>query len=144
VLQPLPMIFVSGRAELLHGLLFCPPSINVAHGCFCGLPSCPSCTLMPPTLPAMLLIIGSPALAAYSLALTVLGRWWMAQRFAAHNCPANRYATQIVSSLQQSPLTVTKTGSLLASRVVLPENDEWWSELAMRLDYTNIWSVTTA
>jgi hypothetical protein len=94
-------------------------------------------------LESMLLTIGSPALAAYSLALTVLGRWWMAKRFAAHNCPTNRYATQIVSSLQQSPLTVTKTGSLLASLVVLPENDEWWSELAMRLDYTHTWSVTT-
>jgi hypothetical protein len=91
---------------------------------------------------SMLLTVGSPVLAAYSLALTVLNGRWIARRFAAYNYPNIRYAVQILTSLQQSPLTVTTTGSLLASLIVLPENDEWWRELVIWLNYTHSWSVS--
>jgi len=49
---------------------------------------------------------------------------------------------QILSDLQQSPLTVTTAGSLLSSLVVLPENDRWWSELVLSLDYAHTWSIS--
>jgi hypothetical protein len=93
-------------------------------------------------LVSVFLTVGSPTLAAYSLALTVLNGRWIARRFAAYNYPNIRYAVQILSSLQQSPLTVTTTGSLLASLVILPENNEWWSELFVWLNYTHAWSVS--
>lgn len=91
---------------------------------------------------SVLLTVGSPALAAYSLALTVLNERWIAQRFAAYSYPNIKSAVQILGSLQQAPLIVTKTNSLLASLVVLPDNDAWWSELAVWLDYTHTWSVS--
>jgi hypothetical protein len=93
-------------------------------------------------LVSVLLTVGSPALAGYSLALSVLNGRWIARRFGAYDYPNVRYAVQILSSLQQSPLTVTTTNSLLASLVVLPENDEWWRELAIWLNYTHTWSVS--
>lgn len=93
-------------------------------------------------LVSVLLTVGSPTLAAYSLALTVLNGRWIARHFAAYRYPNIKYAVQILSSLQQSPLMVTKSGSLLSSLVVLPENDEWWSELVTWLDFTHTWSVS--
>jgi hypothetical protein len=93
-------------------------------------------------LVSVLLTVGSPALAGYSLALTVLNGRWIARHFGAYDYPNIRYAVQILTSLQQSPLTVTNTDSLLASLVVLPENDEWWRELLVGLNYTHTWSVS--
>jgi len=93
-------------------------------------------------LVSALLTVGSPTLAAYSLALTVLNGRWIARHFAAYSYPNIKHAVQILSSLQQSPLSVTTSGSLLSSLVVLHENDEWWSELAVWLDYTHTWSVS--
>ncbi|KDQ61190.1 hypothetical protein JAAARDRAFT_55885 [Jaapia argillacea MUCL 33604] len=64
---------------------------------------------------AVVLALGSPMLAAYSLALTLLnGRW------------------------------VTQKDALLNSLVVLHHNDEWWKELADALDYTQAWSTAAA
>lgn len=91
---------------------------------------------------SVVLTVGSPTLAAYSLALTVLNGRWIARRFAAYRYPNIRYAIQILSSLQQSPLAVTTTDSLLTSLVILPENDEWWREVIVWLNYTHTWSVS--
>ena len=95
-------------------------------------------------LTAMLLTVGSPTLAAYSLALTVLNGRWVARRFASCNYPNARNAARILNSLQQSPLRVVLEGPLLASLIVLPENDEWWAELVVWLDYTYTWSISAA
>jgi hypothetical protein len=54
--------------------------------------------------------------------------------------PNVRNATRILSSLQQAPLEIEK--DLLAPLVVLPENDEWWSELNEGIDYTYTWSIS--
>ena len=91
---------------------------------------------------SVLLTVGSPMLAAYSLALTVLNGRWIARRFGEYNYPHTRQAVQILSSLQQSPLKVITRDSLLTSLVVLPENDEWWRELVEQLDYTDTWSLS--
>ncbi|KAJ7916191.1 hypothetical protein B0H13DRAFT_1998538 [Mycena leptocephala] len=77
---------------------------------------------------SMLLTVGSPTLAAYSLALTVLNGHWIAQRFAGVSYPNARNAVRILSSLQQSPLNVNADDSLLASLVVLHANDEFWED----------------
>ena len=93
---------------------------------------------------ATLLTVGSPTLAAYSLALTVLNGRWIARRFASSTYSNTRNAVRILDSLQQAPLRVVSEGPLLPSLVVLPENDEWWAELVVWLDYTHTWSISAA
>lgn len=93
-------------------------------------------------LVSMFLTVGSPTLAAYSLVLTVLNGRWIARRFYSCAYPNTRLAVQVLSSLQQSPLKITTDKSLLASLIVLPENDEWWKELVVWLDYTHTWSIS--
>ncbi|KAF7365133.1 hypothetical protein MVEN_00384600 [Mycena venus] len=97
-------------------------------------------------LMSVILSLGSPCLAAYSLALTVLNTKWIARRFANIKYPNSHDATLILSTLQQTPLKVTTEGGLLASLVVLPENDAWWKELGNRLDYadTHTWTIAGA
>ena len=93
---------------------------------------------------ATLLTVGSPTLAAYSLALTVLNGRWIVRRFSSYNYPNTSNAVRILSSLQQSPLQVNSNRSLLSSLVVLHGNDEWWRELVVWLDYTYTWSISAA
>ncbi|KAJ7653260.1 hypothetical protein DFH06DRAFT_1093534 [Mycena polygramma] len=90
---------------------------------------------------SMLLSVGSPTLAAYSLALTVLNGHWIAERFSHLSYPNVRNAIKILSSLQQSPLHVNTEDSLLASLVVLHANDEFWAELEAWLNYVHTWSI---
>ncbi|KAJ2932960.1 hypothetical protein H1R20_g4121, partial [Candolleomyces eurysporus] len=93
-------------------------------------------------LESVLLTVGSPMLAAYSLALTVLNGRWIARRFSKHNYPNIRNAVRVLSSLQQAPLRVTNEDALLASLIVLPHNDEWWRELIEWLAYPHTWSIS--
>ena len=95
-------------------------------------------------LESVLLTIGSPTLAAYSLALTVLNSRWLTKRFERLTYPNARNAVRILSSLQQSPIKVVKEGGLLASLIVLPDNDKWWTELAKSIDYSHTWSISAA
>ena len=95
-------------------------------------------------LESVLLTIGSPTLAAYSLALTVLNSRWLTKRFERYTYPNVRNAIRILSSLQQSPIRVVKEGGLLASLIVLPQNDKWWTQLAQSIDYNRTWSISAA
>ncbi|KDR69081.1 hypothetical protein GALMADRAFT_77794 [Galerina marginata CBS 339.88] len=95
-------------------------------------------------LESMLLTLGSPTLAAYSLVLTVLNRRWIAQLFSNYRYANVQSAVRVLSSLQQSPLRVDADDELLASLVLLPQNDEWWTELVVWLDYTHTWSISAA
>ncbi|KAF7377820.1 hypothetical protein MSAN_00205500 [Mycena sanguinolenta] len=91
---------------------------------------------------SMLLTVGSPTLAAYSLALTVLNGHWIAQRFSGVSYPNVKNAVKILSSLQQSPLQVNTQDSLLASLVVLHANDDFWEDLRDHLNYVHTWSIS--
>ena len=95
-------------------------------------------------LESMLLTLGSPTLAAYSLALTVLNGRWIAKLFLNYRYPNVNSAVRILSSLQQSPLRVDTDDVLLASLIMLPQNDEWWEELVVWLEYTHTWSISAA
>ncbi|KAJ7773431.1 hypothetical protein B0H16DRAFT_1660464 [Mycena metata] len=90
---------------------------------------------------SMLLTVGSPTLAAYSLALTVLNEQWIAQRFSALSYPNVRNAVKVLTGLQQSPLHVNADDSLLASLVVLHANDNYWETLEDLLNYVQTWSI---
>ncbi|CAK5262167.1 unnamed protein product [Mycena citricolor] len=93
---------------------------------------------------SVVLSVGSPTLAAYSLALTVLNGHWIARRFSSvEKYPNAKQAVQVLSRLQQSPLLVTEDYGLLASLVILPQNDRWWAELVELLEYTHTWSISS-
>uniref|UniRef100_A0A0W0G927 Uncharacterized protein n=1 Tax=Moniliophthora roreri TaxID=221103 RepID=A0A0W0G927_MONRR len=95
-------------------------------------------------LSSVLLTLGSPTLAAYSIAITILNGRWIARLFSSHSYPNTRNAIRILSSLQQAPLRVSLDPYLLSSLIILPENDEWWAELVVWIDYTHTWSISAA
>jgi hypothetical protein len=93
-------------------------------------------------LTSVLLAVGSPTLAAYSLALTALNRRWAAQRFSDISYPNVDLAFHVMSGLQQAPLKIVNEDGLFHSLVVLYENDGWWRMLVNRLDYAHSWSIS--
>ncbi|EGN91775.1 hypothetical protein SERLA73DRAFT_173350 [Serpula lacrymans var. lacrymans S7.3] len=95
-------------------------------------------------LMSVFLTVGSPALAGYSLVLTVLNARWVTRRFEAVSYPNKGYAVRILNGLQHAPLRIASEDSLLSSLVLLPHNDDWWCELADYLDYTHTWSISAA
>lgn len=93
-------------------------------------------------LTSALLAVGSPMLAAYSLAITILNCRWAAQRLSDIRYPNVHHAFRIMNSLQQAPLRIIKEDGLLESLVILPENDVWWSDLSEGLNYHQSWSIS--
>ena len=90
------------------------------------------------------LTVGSPTLAAFSLALTAINTRWAYNRFSAINYPNRRNAAKALVYLQQVPLRLTIREGLLASLIVLPENDGWWECLVDRLEQTHTWTIAAA
>ncbi len=86
----------------------------------------------------ILLTIGSPALAAYSLILTVVNGYHVARRFSSMTYPNTYYK---LAGLQQSPLHLSEEDGLLASLIVLPQNESWWSLMTKLINYEHTWSV---
>jgi hypothetical protein len=84
---------------------------------------------------AILLTVGSPTLAAYSLALAVISNRWMVKRFELITYPNNNLAAQILGELQQVSLILPEEEHVLPSLIVLPDNEIWWRRLARGLDY---------
>ncbi|KAF7335587.1 hypothetical protein MVEN_02213000 [Mycena venus] len=93
-------------------------------------------------LMSILLNVGSPTLGAYSVLLTLLNGRWVTRRFSKISYPNAKSAGRILNMLQQVPLKVTTEDGLLASLIVLHENNEWWADLLVWLDinYMYTWS----
>ncbi|KAJ7358275.1 hypothetical protein DFH08DRAFT_734997 [Mycena albidolilacea] len=94
----------------------------------------------------IMLTIGSPTLAIFSLMITVLNSRWIKRRFARISYPNSEQAVIILNNLQQSLLRVEKSTldcrpPLLASRIVLAKNDQWWQRGAAALTFTHTWSM---
>ena len=96
-----------------------------------------------PTLPVAL-TVGSPTLAAFSLALTAVNTRWANERFSGIQYSNYKNAAKALIYLQQAPLRLTTRDGLLASLIVLPENDDWWEHLVDRLEQTYIWTIAAA
>ncbi|KAF7314373.1 hypothetical protein MKEN_00910000 [Mycena kentingensis (nom. inval.)] len=100
-------------------------------------------------LVSVLLALGSPMLAAYSLALTVLNTKWILRRFTDIQYPNKEYAAKILASLQQMAVKVTPVSEdghpLLASLIVVPKNDAWWEKVEENLNYADMhsWSISS-
>ncbi|OAX33735.1 hypothetical protein K503DRAFT_851829 [Rhizopogon vinicolor AM-OR11-026] len=91
------------------------------------------------------LTVGSPALAGYSLFITILNSRWINRRFTQSvDYPNSRFAISILASLQQVPLRLQFDREHFPSLVVLPENDIWWKYFSELVDYSHTWSIATA
>ncbi|KAG1727271.1 uncharacterized protein EDB91DRAFT_893744 [Suillus paluster] len=96
-------------------------------------------------LMSAVLTVGSPALAGYSIFITLLNSRWINRRFNhSVDYPNSRFAVLILSSLQQVPLRLHPDHARLPSFIVLPENDSWWKCFAEFVDYTHTWSIASA
>lgn len=94
------------------------------------------------------LAVGSPALATYSLWITILNRYWVRGKFhklwersrslnVQRHYPAfsNRIlAVQyLLQEAQQVPIRASQERGWLSSLIVSPENHLWWERLKSRL-----------
>ena len=86
----------------------------------------------------VIMSVGSPALAAYSLALTSLGARSVCRRAkrCKHECKFG--VARALISLQQIPLEFTKDDRLLN---FISVNYHWWQEIGDRLSRKNAWSI---
>lgn len=91
---------------------------------------------------SMVITLGSPTLAAYSLILTLLNEYHVANQFSHIAFPNSQNAMRVLASLQQVPLRIKTEDGLLASLVVLPQNDEWWKRMVALLDFKHTWSIS--
>src|ERR1700761_1324344 len=122
-------------------------------------------------LMAVLLAVGSPALAIYSWSLTILNGHWLKKRTEGITYPNADHAFHVFNSLQQAPLKLEpsqyldceskastddieaypKTNHiesanrypLLKSLIVLPNNDAWWKDFRERLNFVHTWSIAS-
>ncbi|KAJ7217516.1 hypothetical protein C8J57DRAFT_1482897 [Mycena rebaudengoi] len=89
--------------------------------------------------------IGSPTLAIFSSMITVLNARWLKRRFGRISYPNTNQAVVVLNNLQESLLRVEEGPEgcpLLASLVVLPQNDQWWHRGANTLSFTHTWSMS--
>ena len=91
---------------------------------------------------SVILTVGSPVLAAYSIVLTTLNGSHVASRFSGTTFPNTANAVTVLAGLQQSSIEVSSGDGLLASLVILPENDKWWSTMTSLTSHEHTWSIS--
>lgn len=95
-------------------------------------------------LVSVLVAIGSPALAGYSLAITRLNSRWLSRQFLYLHFPNKMNVPLAISGLQHIPFRIDTSGSLLPSLIVLPQNDRYWKRLGTAAKRTRQWSIPVA
>jgi hypothetical protein len=97
-------------------------------------------------LMALVLTVGSPVLASFSLFMTVLNRKWISDTLTRQPAPAlqNRaaLAARILNHFQQVPIFVVPPdeGDALRYLVSAKDNENWWLDLYNQLQYPHTWS----
>lgn len=84
--------------------------------------------------------MGSPALAAYSLQITHLNNRWITTAFSGIKYPNSKYIPSILSAFHHVPIRISHHPPSLHSLIVLPQNDEFWYDLAAG-NKTRRWSI---
>ena len=92
----------------------------------------------------MILAIGSPALAGYSLAITRLNGRWLTRQFQYLRFPNKFNLPLALSALQHIPFRIDTSGALLPSLIVLHQNDRYWKLLGVAARRTRQWSIPVA
>lgn len=88
--------------------------------------------------------IGSPSLAAYSLQITHLNARWLSKSFLDLEYPNSKSISTVISAFQHVPIRISSDPSLLASLIVLPQNDGYWEVLLRGVEKTRRWSIPLA
>jgi hypothetical protein len=94
-----------------------------------------------PRTSSVVMSVGSPALAAYSLALTALNARSVYRRVKRIKYKNKAAVARALISLQQIPLELTRDEHFLASISI---NNQWEQEIVDRLGRKNAWSLATA
>ena len=98
----------------------------------------PPLTQMQPHTRAVAISLGSPALAAYSPALTSLNTRLVYRRAQHIKHESSNTVARALVSLQQIPLELTRDERLLA---FIPVNEQWQREIGDRLNRRYVWPV---
>ena len=89
---------------------------------------------------AFLVTMGSPALAAYSLQITHLNKYWIITTFSKIKYPNSQLIPTVLAAFHHIPIKVDYEPPSLHSLIVLAKNDEYWSRLAVA-GKTRRWSI---
>ena len=74
--------------------------------------------------------MGSPAVAAYSLQITHLNKYWITEAFLNVEYPNSEHIANVLTAFHHIPIQLEYRAPFLHSLIVLPENDRFWSQLA--------------
>ena len=89
---------------------------------------------------SFLITIGSPALAAYSLQITHLNKYWIHEAFLDVRYPNTKLIPTALAAFHHIPIRIEFSPPFLHSLIVLPKNDIFWSHLAAA-NKTRRWSI---
>ncbi|KAK0484940.1 hypothetical protein IW261DRAFT_1459596 [Armillaria novae-zelandiae] len=93
----------------------------------------------------IIMAVGSPTLILYSLALSAINTRWIGHLFdTAKRYPNRNYTARAFNALQHCCFYLEPSDDVLASIIVLPQNDAWWEELVKSLEARRLeqWSIS--
>ncbi|KAK0484981.1 hypothetical protein IW261DRAFT_871129 [Armillaria novae-zelandiae] len=92
----------------------------------------------------IIMAVGSPTLIIYSLALSAINTRWIGRLFdTAKRYPNRNYAARAFNALQHCCFYLEPSDDVLASIIVLPQNDAWWEELVKSLEARRLgWTIS--
>lgn len=92
----------------------------------------------------IIMAIGSPTLIIYSLALSAINTRWIGRLFdTAKRYPNRNYTARAFNALQHCCFYLEPSDDVLASIIVLPQNDAWWEELVKSLEARRLgWTIS--
>ena len=89
---------------------------------------------------SFLITMGSPSLAAYSLQITHLNKYWIHRAFLGVKYPNSKLVPTALAAFHHIPIRIEQQPPFLHSLIVLPNNDGFWSHLAAA-NKTRRWSI---
>ncbi len=92
----------------------------------------------------IIMAVGSPTLIIYSLALSAINTRWIGRLFdTAKRYPNRNYTARAFNALQHCCFYLEPSDDVLASIIVLPQNDAWWEELVKALEARRLgWTIS--
>ncbi|KAG7451519.1 uncharacterized protein BT62DRAFT_1000769 [Guyanagaster necrorhizus] len=92
----------------------------------------------------IILAVGSPTLIIYSLSLSAINTRWIGRLFDnAKRYPNRNYTARAFNALQHCCFYLEPSDDVLASVIVLPQNDAWWEGLVQELESRRLgWTIS--
>ena len=97
-----------------------------------------------PNIISFCMAVGSPMLITFSLMMTILNRRWFENKYRRLSRPYRNttFATRLdgahslLEAAQQVPIRMALRNGWLASLILLPSNEQWWSRLSSHVEAT--------